>query len=83
MYVGTRIIAPHQNLNSCFANLLEFYLWLTFGQLHHFEDSKLLTLGKAHLFPSDNHRYLFILKSCYFNMFASSAHQGLAWVKGI
>ncbi len=64
MYVGTRIITPHQNLNSFFANLLEFYLWLTFGQLHHLEDSKLLTLGKVHLFPSDHHRYLFQLKSC-------------------
>lgn len=66
MYVGTRIITPHQNLNSFFANLLEFYLWLTFGQLHHLEDSKLLTLGKVRLFPSDHHRYLFLLKSCYF-----------------
>lgn len=24
MYLGTRIITPHQNLNSFFANLLEF-----------------------------------------------------------
>jgi hypothetical protein len=59
MYVGSRSITPHQNLNSYFANLLEFYFGLTFVQLHHLEDSKLLTLGKVRLFPSNNHRDIY------------------------